>query len=354
MDVNKYKEYIKGTINTYNREDITNLYISFKSKHNIIKSTNQIGLFDEEEVKDGNDKKDIVLKCIDKYDDAINVYERNLFEKGYKYSVYYMTDNIDNFIENSNKISNYEEGNIIDIFDEEKIVKLDSNEKNTFLINKTFTRYDEENGNEINLHYPMLIVYHKQFNMIEIRFGALKNDVLGEKRNADFFVAIIAYIKEKIKMIFQCNLYNYNLRSLIAILKDEKSENKINGETKRHPNGGKTTIRASEDNYSLPIIDDLKYIIREKLKNELKNNDVIRQELEEFINQYDSTTECENIEVTFDANNKILAKRYKVQFKYNYFGRSETLVCFMYNNSIKGNERMNNVAKFIGENIRQI
>lgn len=350
--MNNEKKYIISTVDSYNRENTKQLYNIFKTKHSLLKDTSQISMFDDEDVRDSGEWKNVAKACLEKYSDAIQLYYDNLFFKGYKYSVFYHIDSIDKFFESASHIPLYN-AEKIDIFDENKIYRLDNENDILFLMNKTFRRFDEIDGRELLLHYPMLIIYHKNSSIVEFRFDALKNDVLGEKRNADFFINIIDFLKSLFHSSFDCHLEYMDLRKLIIFFKEDGSQNKINSQKTVDRHGGKTTLQASDSNFILPIIDDLKELIYIKLQKELAKNAIIKEELENFLKQYDSKSEWENIEVTFDADNPIAAKRYKVQFKFNYFGRRETLVCFMYNNSIIGNERMNNVARYIGEKIKK-
>ena len=141
---------------------------------------------------------------------------------------------------------------------------------------------------------------------------------------------------------------------MIEITKNESNENiKLLSQYMFLKDGGKAQLAVgNNEEYVLPIIGELKNIINE-LKEELDKNVKIKDALEQFIYEKEETTDYPWIEVLFLDEEGIKTRNNHVKFTFNYMNRKYCLITYYYNDTLIEMERMNNVTRFIGENIKR-
>lgn len=118
-------------------------------------------------------------------------------------------------------------------------------------------------------------------------------------------------------------------------------------------NGGKAQLTVgNNEEYVLPIIGELKNIMNE-LEEELSKNIKIKDALEQFIYEKEETTDYPWIEVLFLDSEGVKTRHNHVKFTFNYMNKSYSLITYYYNDTLVEMERMNDVIRFIGKNIKQ-
>ena len=90
-----------------------------------------------------------------------------------------------------------------------------------------------------------------------------------------------------------------------------------------------------------------------ELQNELEKNVKIKDALEQFIYEKEETTDYPWIEVLFLDEEGIKTRNNHVKFTFNYMNKDYCLITYYYNDTLITMERMNNVTRFIGENIEK-
>lgn len=357
MKKENYINYIKYTLTTYNKSNKKLLLKVFENSGIAIQKDSQTNLFDNELIPiDYSNIDDSIFESIEKSDKAIEEYDKFQFTRNYKYSVICEADNFEKLINKVSDIQEYKfDSNNINIFDEIKLPnKLEYANYTIILFNKKYEAIHPLTGDELFLHYPVLLVFHKDLKLVEIRFDTVKRLFTGGDRDQTIYIRlvdeIIKYVEENYKII----LKPIDLDFIVDITKKEENEDiKLISQYMNLATGGKAKLDVgNNEEYVLPIIGELKNIIND-LKEELDKNLKIKDALEQFIFEKEETTDYPWIEVLFLNKEGIKTRNNHVKFTFNYMGKSYSLITYYYNDALIGMERMNDVTRFIGENFNK-
>ena len=354
MQKENYVNYIKYTLTTYNKSNKKLLLKIYEREGIAKKKDSQKTLFEEELVQiDYSNIDESIFACIDRSDKAIEEYEKFQVTRNYKYSVICTTDNFKDVIQKISNISQYQY-NIekINIYDEIKDpIRFEYEDHIILLFNKKYEAIHPQTGDELFLHYPVLVVFHKNINLVEIRFDTVKRLFTGGDRDQNIYNRLIDEILKYLEDNYHIKIVPMDLDFMVELTKkDENKDIKLISQYMNLATGGKAQLAVgNNEEYVLPIIGELKNIIND-LKDELNNNLKIKDALEQFIFEKEETTDYPWIEVLFLNKEGIKTRNNHVKFTFNYMGKSYSLITYYYNDALIGMERMNDVTRFIGEN----
>lgn len=357
MKKENYINYIKYTLTTYNKSNKKALLKLFEEKKIAKKKDLQTNLFDDELIQiDYSNIDDSIFECIDKNKRAIEEYDRFQFTRSYKYSVICKVNDFEKLLEETSKLPEYQYNEEqINLFDDLKEpIKCEYSDYIIVLFNKKYEAIHPQTGDELFLHYPVLLVLHKKLKLVEIRFDTVKRLFTGGDRDQTIYIRLIDEIIDYIKEKYNIELNPIDLDFMIDLTKKDGNEDiKLISQYMNLATGGKAQLAVgNNEEYVLPIIGELKNIISD-LKDELDKNLKIKDALEQFIFEKEETTDYPWIEVLFLNKEGIKTRNNHVKFTFNYMNAKYSLITYYYNDALIGMERMNDVTKFIGENLNK-
>lgn len=357
MKKQSYINYIKYTLTTYNKSNKKSLLKVFEDNGIARKKDSQINLLDNELVQiDYSNIDDSIFECIDKSDKAIEEYDKFQFTRNYKYSVICTVNKFEELLENISSIPEYQYNqNEINIFDEIKEpTRYEYLDYIIVLFNKKYEAIHPQTGDELFLHYPILLVFHKKLELVEIRFDTVKRLFTGGNIDQTIYTRLIDEILKYIDDNYQINLSPLDLDFMVELTKkDENEDIKLVSQYMNLATGGKAQLTVgNNEEYILPIIGELKNIISD-LKEELDKNLKIKDALEQFIFEKEETTEYPWIEVVFLNKEGIKTRNNHVKITFNYMNKKYSLINYYCSDALIGMERMNDVTRFIGENFNK-
>lgn len=357
MKKESYINYIKYTLTTYNKANKKALLKLFEKKNIAQKKDYQTNLFDNDIVQiDYSNIDDSILECIDKNEKAIEEYDEFQFIISYKYSVICNVIDFKKLLEETSKIPKYKfNKEEINLYDElKKPIKYEDSDYLIILFNKKYEAIHPQTGDELFLHYPVLVVLHKNLKLVEIRFDTVKRLFTGGDRDQTIYIKLVDDILKYFKEIYNIDLKPIDLDFMIELVKkDEKPDIKLISQYMNLATGGKAQLAVgNNEEYVLPIIGELKNIMND-LKEELDKNLKIKDSLEQFIFEKEETTDYPWIEVLFINKEGIKTRNNHVKFTFDYMNKKYSLITYYYNDALIGMERMNDVTRFIGENFNK-
>lgn len=355
MKKETYLNYIKYTLSTYNKVSKKELLKKYKAANLVKKKDTQLALFDNGLVDiDYSNLEDTLFQCVEKNDIALEIYERFQFMKSYKYAVLFESTDFSKFIEISKNIQEYQfKDTDIKLFDDiSSPEKMEIEDLIIIRFNKKYEAVHPQTAEELLLHYPVIVVLHKDVQIVEFRFDAIKRLFIEGTRDQSLYTKLIDDIIEYFYRKYSLTLKALNLEFMIDITKNDKIDNiKLLSQYMFLKNGGKAQLTVgNNEEYILPIIGELKNIMNE-LKDELSQNIKIKDALEQFIYEKEETTDYPWIEVLFLDSEGIKTRNNHVKFTFNYMNKKYSLITYYYNDTLVEMERMNDVTRFVGKHI---
>ena len=349
MKKETYIKYIKYTLSTYNMAHKKAIIKLYKDLNLVKKKDVQQSLFDNEIVEiDYNDLDGTILRCIEKNDEAIRIYEEYQFTKSYRYAVLLKSDDFEDIMKKINNIPDYQYNDEIKLYD-----NLSSPSKKEIandiiiLFNKKFEAVHPLTREELLLHYPLLLVVHKDSKIIEVRFDTVKQVFVSIDRDQTIYVKMIREVFNYFKEQFDIELKPLDLTFIKGVVDNDELKNvNIVSQYMCMKNGTKAQLSIGDnEEYVLPIIGELKNIMNE-FNEELEKNIKIKDALEQFIYEKEETTDYPWIEVSFLDDEGIKTRNNHVKFTFNYMNTGCCLITYYNNDTLIGMERMNNVTRF--------
>ena len=357
MKKGTYLNYIEYTLDTYNKANKKALLKIFEEKNIAKKKECQINMFDDQLVSiDYSSIDESILECLKKSGKAIEEYEIFQFTRAYKYSVLFSVEDFKKLMESVKKINEYKyEEDEFALYDDLKNPsRYKCNNCTMILFNKKYEAIHPQTGDELFLHYPIVVVFHEELEVVEIRFDSVKRLFTGGDRDQTIYIKLIEDVSNYISEEFDIKLVPIKLEFLIELLKKEENEDiKLVSQYMNLATGGKAQLAVgNNENYVLPFIGELKNILND-LKDELDKNVKIKDALEQFIFEKEETTDFPWIELLFLNKEGIKTRHNHVKFTFNYMDKGYSLISYYYNDALVGMERMNDVTRFIGENFKK-
>ena len=276
--------------------------------------------------------------------------------RSYKYSVLFKSNNFNRLVEISKKIPEYQfNDNDLKLFDD--LASPERKEIENLIIirfNKKYEAIHPQTAEELFLHYPVIIVFHTDVELVEFRFDAIKRLFIEGTRDQTMYIRLIDDIVEYFNKNDFGELIPVDLEFMIDITKSDDVNNiKLLSQYMFLKNGGKAQLTVgNNEEYILPIIGELKNIMNE-LEDELSKNIKIKDALEQFIYEKEETTDYPWIEVLFLDSEGIKTRNNHVKFTFNYMNQNYSLITYYYNDTLVEMGRMNNVTRFIGNNFER-
>ena len=357
MNKETYTNYIKYTLTTYNKSNKKALLKVFEENDIAVKKDSQINIFNESKISiDYSNVEESLFDCIEKNEKSITEYNLFQYTRGYKYSILCKTKEFESLVDKIKSVPEYQFNNQeAFLYDEIKNPsRFETEGKVILLFNKKYEAIHPETGDELLLHYPVLLVLHIDLGLVEIRFDTVKRLFTGGERDQEIYIKLIDEVLNFIKDTYEITVEPLPLDFMIEVSKkDENKEIKLISQYMNLATGGKAQLAVgNNEEYILPIIGELKNIIND-LKEELDKSLKIKDALEQFIYEKEETTDYPWIEVLFMNKDGIKTRNNHVKFTFNYMGKTYSLITFYYNDALIGMERMDDVARFIGENLKK-
>ncbi|MBT2215704.1 hypothetical protein KK120_07705 [Virgibacillus dakarensis] len=319
-----------------------------------LKSNQNATLFDDQNIVNLVDVPDDekLPRAIQENQKAIGYIEKTEFRKSYKYAVVFSVSNfeedeINQLLENKLMQDFDDEGHGFDkLFDPDKDIeviptKTDIDDNVVILkFSKLFTGYLPSNGAKKQIKYPILAIYYKTLDVLEIRFDPIKGYF---KQDEYFYHKQIQFVLEWFNENLSCELDDINLPPIIEYIcnLDEEDVN-VHSQAMSLKSGGRAVLDTGvNENYVLPLLGELKELIKanEELFNE---NHEIKNLIENFILETEETSDLPWISLVWKDSN---SKGTVVKFNHNYMNQGYTLL--QYYGLQTEMERMNNVTEYI-------
>lgn len=355
--LDEYKNVLSMTIDeTYPKYLKKHLLKELSTKHYV--SFNP-SLFPESlDLSMVNENEQLVYS-INNSEKAIEVLERDELERPYNYSVLFSYETlIDGIIENliTNKIllNNTAEHFTHDILSDQ-------------LANSTptYIEYNDDiavikfnlqvlghlaiaGDNARTIKYPILLLLHKNINVLEIRLSTIKNPF---RDKDDYFYAnriseVLSWVESNLLLSFA----EIDMVSIIEKLKKnpENDEVRISAQA-MNMQSGKTAIlnTGANEDYILPLLGELNEIMSTNETLFLSSPE-IKTLLENFIKKTEETSDLPWITLSWlEQNQKDITK---IKFRFNYSNQNYSLLQYYESNSKM--EKMNYVANYLIESQR--
>lgn len=290
---------------------------------------------------------------------TINFIEQTEFLKSYKYAALFKISNFDeeelnNLVdEDSVQDFNSDDHEFDKLFDPEEDseiipTKFDMNDQVMVLkFSMLISGYVPSTGDKRQVKYPILAIYYRHLEILEIRFDQIKGYL---KQDEYFYHKQIQFVLEWISDTLNCDINELNLPPIIEYIcnLDEEDVN-VHSQAMSLKSGGKAVLDTGvNENYVLPLLGELKELIKanEALFN--KNNE-IKTLLDNFILETEVTSDLPWISLVWKDSK---SKGTIVKFNHNYMNQGYTLL--QYYGLQTEMERMNNVTEYIIRNKRDL
>ena len=203
------------------------------------------------------------------------------------------------------------------------------------------------NGNAISIKYPLIVLFYKDINIIEIRFDSVK----GYLKNDDFFYSNqIDIIIEWLEKFLTAELFPLDLKPVVEFIsKNNSKEVDVAAQAMNMKSGSKAVLDTGvNDSPVLPLLGELKELIdtNDDLFKANEQTLAIEEKLTYFIKETEETSDLPWISLRWNHQTK--SKAIKVKFSFNFKGQVYDLLQYYGNNAEMG--EMNNVTKYIIKN----
>lgn len=291
-------------------------------------------------------QKEKIEECLTKTNSTIKDIELLEIDKGYKYSIPYKINSINldivkNFALN---IDTYNWDNLSDE-DIARPVYIETDELCAIKFHKIIDCIDSDSGKKVYIRYPLLVVIHKEINILEYRF-----DRIVHKRDDDFYErtidGIAVYLK---KLNIDINPYEIG-RALGEIVKNHQSEAEELICSMGFP-GEKGMVVKYGENRTMPVLGELEEIINANEEHfTVKSKEILENFIfEKKVLSSKHYREIKWLNNPYKGKTKDINKQYlKTKIIFNYRGKRRDLIDFHYSN-LNDMERMSNVIKFIDQ-----
>lgn len=348
MKKENYLEVLEKTLDNYPGKNLKYLKKQIIDKNIAIEDKKQLNLGMDNIIDISNlELKEQIKKCLKLSQEAIKIFENWEFEKDYRYSVIFETNNFDYMweqLDNKDCDESIFENEIIEEkkFNRYKKIKIDDRIFLKFSL--ALSGYHPQTGEEVLEKYIFIVVFHKKEKLVEFRFDTIGRNFEREDINYPIF---IKNMRNYLETAFGINLIALDLNFLIPIGQQQK-ELKLKSQSMIFSNGGNAQLDVGNNQeYVLPLIGELKILMLEN-KEELDKSPKLKEALEEFMYEKEEMSDYPWVELMWEDEIKTRNKRVKVFF--NYKNLDYPLIQHYYNNALIGMERMNYVIKYIAEN----
>lgn len=318
MLLENYKQFLVGTIKLYSDRIKNYIGKMLMEKGIACNGSQQVGMFETfSAVNVGElEIEEQIIRCLSESPEAIRLFEEWEYDKDYRYSSIFTVGCFDQL---KKAVLSVPENK--DIEDESEYTvannsivllplrrEIDGQSMIKFCF--AFSAVHPQSGEELLLKYPVLVVLHKEYELVEIRFGTLKQ-YFGARQ--DFYQELI----QRITGYFSQNL-GIELEPLdMLFMKEATTERvKLVAEHMNMASGGRAVLEVGDNEECvLPFIGELKGLLQE-YSVELEKVPAVRDALSEFIFEKSEMSEYPWIELLWV--DEIKTRQTRTKFTFNY------------------------------------
>jgi len=348
MTRENYISYLVGTVNGYPaklRRHLKKLFTDAGIAVSDEQMKIPIGVDTTVSVQD-KELSEQLTECIEQSESAQRIFEKWEFVKDYKYSVLFSSSKFSASLSKVDALAQYDEcvsetARSSNDFTDPLCLKEDNFVFLKFI--KYYSAVDPESGNEFLLKYPILIVLHREEQIIEFRFDTLRRIFVPERQEQTFYSDLISKL-----LCFCQTFFDGDISPLsLEFLKNYHPNATLMAKYMMLPSGGNAQLEVGKnENYVLPIVGELREIL-DNHRSELDMVPSLKESLEQFMFENDELSECSWIEIMWE--NEIKVRSIRVKFIFNYKNHNYCLLQHYYSNVLVGMERMNHVVRYINE-----
>ena len=348
MNYDNYVLHLQGAIKTYPSKVKKHL-LKLLVDNGVAQAQEQMSLDYEERVDVIDlELEEQLIKCLKESKSAVKLFEEWEFTKDYKYSTFFTTESFSDIVSKaSSKGTLLQSDDCEDSFIAESVSNPTRYEVDDLIILKFCIKYSaiyNLSGEEVLTKYPVIIALHKAEELIEFRFDALKRLFLSEKRERTIYQETIKDLKAYCENNLECSIEPLDLDYIVSETKD-KTDVRQMAQYMKLPSGGSAQLDVGKnEEYVLPIIGELKEIIRDHVV-ELERIPVLKEALNQFIFENEELSDYSWIELMWE--NEIKTRNIRVKFIFNYMNNEYCLLQHYHSHVLIGMERMNIVVKYI-------
>ena len=300
-----------------------------------------------------------IIQCIDNETEEISngslgVFEKWEYTKDYKYSVLFSAENYETLVNTvKERTAPYDTASSDFSASSPLFSKLESpqffdeNELKITLLkfNRKFEAIHPQTGNELFIRYPIVVAFHHNEQLIEIRFDALKRFFMDDSSN--FYARLVEDVQAYLQDNYGENIAPFDLDYLISKLRNDDGDACLIAQSMRMANGSYAELKVEKnEELVLPFIGELKNFLID-YNSEFEKVPVLRDAFEQFIFEKEATSDYPWIELLWKHEMKTRSIHVKVT--YNYCQKGYCLLQHYFNSALIGMERMNNVVRYISE-----
>ncbi|WP_422657355.1 hypothetical protein ACK8P5_16535 [Paenibacillus sp. EC2-1] len=351
-----YKELLTSTISEgYPKYLQENLLKSMEKRAVLLlkkraKTPQNSNILDLSEVEETLDQ---ISMAIENEEEAIKYFERNEFHKSYKYSAVFYVDNID--VDLINSLQEREE--VIDFFDSEQYHDISSGDHRVtkptnyfignvmmFKFSKVLTGFIPGSGVKKQIKYPIIGVYFKKMNVLEIRLDSTRPMF---RQSELFYEEQINLVLDWFEENLKCNFRKINFPPIIEYIKTHKqNEVVVDAQSMCFKNGSKAVLENGiNENYVLPLLGELKELIKVN-QDTFDKSPEIKKLIETFITETETLSDLPWVTLVWKSD------KTKVKFKFGATDDDYTIL--QYYGRQSDMEKMNDVTKYIIENQEEL
>ena len=350
MKTDNYKQYLIGTVRLYNNKQKNYVRKMLVEKQIATDGLAQIDVFGNYPTVDVSDLEleEQVVRCLNESSEAVRLFETWEYEKDYRYSAVFTTSDYQMLLQKLDQVrelpENQDESLITVLYDDKAMMPSRRNIDGQTIIKFSFafSAVHPQTQNELLCKYPVLVVLHEQYELIEIRFDTLKQFF---EPNRDFYLSLIRSVVGYFKTSLGVTLDPLDMSFMKDAINDEVM---LVAEHMNLVSGGKAVLEVGDnEDCVLPFIGELRSLIQDH-RTELESVPSLRDALEQFIYEKSEMSEYPWIELKW--NDEIKTRSMRVKFTFNYANSGFGMIQHYQNPVLVGKGRMDRVVKHIGEN----
>lgn len=274
---------------------------------------------------------------------SLAIIEEWEFIKDYKYSVLFKSDKFSQLLDRISKESQFC-SSYADLFDDLHSPQLlDNNHIALLKFNRKFETLHPISGEELFIRYPIVLAFHKQEQVIEMRFDSLKRFFMETPES--FYAHLVEEVCAYIKRNYGETILPLDLDFLVPMLREGNTDALLIAQSMKMANGSYAELKVEKnENYILPFIGELRNFLAE-YSSAFEQVPVLREAFEQFIFEKEVTSDYPWIELLW--KNEIKTRSIHVKITFDYCQKHYSLLQHYFNSVLIGMERMNHVVKFI-------
>ncbi|WP_042226760.1 hypothetical protein [Paenibacillus popilliae] len=351
----EYQEYLISTINemypkyTQKRllKDLEKQHI-IKLKKNTIQSADD-SVIDLSEVEE----EEQLTKGISSGNSAIHrQFEKYEFLKSYKYAAIFSVNSVDESLFKQSQDDGLIQNFIAEDYSFDEIYN-GVNYRNikptmyamgnviALKFSRLLTGFTPGIGEKKQIKYPILCVYLKNLEVVEVRFDRVKTYF---QEDEFFYHKQVDFVLSWLKKCVGFEIENINISSIINYInKQEQDEVNVYSQAMSTASGGKAVLEAGlNENFILPLLGELKELIKSH-EDLFNKSPEIKQLLDMFISETEANSDLPWISLVWKGKEK--GKETHVKFRHNFMNQGYTLLQYYGHQSDM--EKMDHVTEYI-------